>query len=81
MTLQPQPNRKTGQIQMPGNNNIQKLAQDLAASLYDDIALAKTREEHIRVTARANAAAELLAEMNIPLYEFEEATFTSGKDE
>jgi hypothetical protein len=66
---------------MPGNNNIQKLAQDLAASLYDDIALAKTREEHIRVTARANAAAELLAEMNIPLYEFEEATFTSGKDE
>jgi hypothetical protein len=81
MTLQPQPNRKTGQIQMPGNNNIQKLAQDLAASLYDDIALAKTREEHIRVTARANAAAELIAEMNIPLYEFEEATFTSGKDE
>jgi hypothetical protein len=81
MTLQPQPKRKTGQIQMPGNNNIQKLAQDLAASLYDDIALAKTREEHIRVTARANAAAELLAEMNIPLYEFEEATFTSGKDE
>jgi hypothetical protein len=66
---------------MPGNNNIQKLAQDLAASLYDDIALAKTREEHIRVTARANAAAELLAEMNIPLYEFEEVTFTSGKDE
>lgn len=66
---------------MPGNNNIQKLAQDLAASLYDDIALAKTREEHIRVTARANAAAELLAEMNIPLYEFNEATFTSGKDE
>ena len=81
MTSQPQPKRKTGQIQMPGNNNIQKLAQDLAASLYDDIALAKTREEHIRVTARANAAAELLAEMNIPLYEFEEATFTSGKDE
>ena len=81
MTLQPQPKRKTGQIQMPGNNNIQKLAQELAASLYDDIALAKTREEHIRITARANAAAELLAEMNIPLYEFEEATFTSGKDE
>jgi hypothetical protein len=81
MTLQPQPNRKTGQIQMPGNNNVQKLAQDLAASLYDDIALAKTREEHIRITARANAAAELLAEMNIPLYEFDQATFTSGKDE
>lgn len=81
MTLQPQPNRKTGQIQMPGNNNVQKLAQDLAASLFDDIALAKTREEHIRVTARANAAAELLAEMNTPLYEFDKITFTSGEDE
>ena len=31
------------------------LANDLAA----DIPLAKTREEHIRVTARANAAAAL----------------------
>jgi hypothetical protein len=66
---------------MLGNNNVQKLAQDLAASLFDDIALAKTREEHIRVTARANAAAELLAEMNTPLYEFDKITFTSGKDE
>jgi hypothetical protein len=81
MTLPPQPKRKTGQIQMPGNNNVQKLAQDLAASLFDDIALAKTREEHIRVTARANAAAELLAEMNTPLYEFDKITFTSGEDE
>jgi hypothetical protein len=64
MTLQPQPKRKTGQIQMPGNNNNQlELAAQLAASLKADIDLAKTREEHIRVTARANAAAELLTEL------------------
>ena len=64
MTSQPQPKRKTGQIQMPGNNNIQlELAAELAASLKADIDLAKTREEHIRVTARANAAAELLTEL------------------
>jgi hypothetical protein len=64
MTLQPQPNRKMGQIQMTGNNNLQlELASQLAASLKADINLAKTREEHIRVTARANAAAELLTEL------------------
>jgi hypothetical protein len=64
MTSPPQPNRKTGQIQMPGNNNNQlELAAQLAASLKADIDLAKTREEHIRVTARANAAAELLTEL------------------
>jgi hypothetical protein len=49
---------------MPGNNNTQlELAAELAASLKADIDLAKTREEHIRVTARANAAAELLTEL------------------
>jgi hypothetical protein len=64
MTLQPQPKRKTGQIQMPGNNNLRlELAAELAASLKEDIDLAKTREEHIRVTARANAAAALLTEL------------------
>ena len=39
---------------------ILKLAAALAEELAADIALAKTREEHIRVTARANAAAQLL---------------------
>lgn len=34
-------------------------ARELASSLSEDIALSKTREEHIRVTARANAAAAL----------------------
>ena len=32
----------------------------LSCELTADIPLAKTREEHIRVTARANAALELL---------------------
>ena len=35
-------------------------ASELAARLSADIPLAKTREEHIRVTARANEAANLL---------------------
>ena len=34
-------------------------ASKLATDLSEDIALSKTREEHIRVTARANAAAAL----------------------
>jgi hypothetical protein len=34
-------------------------AGELAARLSADIPLAKTREEHIRVTARANEAANL----------------------
>jgi hypothetical protein len=38
---------------------IREAARELAASLLEDIPLCKTREEHIRVTARANAAAAL----------------------
>ena len=34
-------------------------ARSLAKNLADDIELAKTREEHIRVTARANEAGTL----------------------
>jgi hypothetical protein len=41
-------------------NNLEMLAERLAARLQEDIVLSKTREEHIRVTARANEAAELL---------------------
>ena len=49
---------------MPGNNNLRlELAAELAASLKEDIDLAKTREEHIRLSARANAAAHLLTEL------------------
>lgn len=40
-----------------------ELASELAASLKADIDLAKTREEHVRVSARANAAAHLLTEL------------------
>lgn len=38
---------------------IREAARELAESLLTDIPLAKTREEHIRITARANAAAAL----------------------
>jgi len=35
-------------------------AEQLAARLAEDIPLSRTRDEHIRVTARANEAANLL---------------------
>ena len=47
---------------MPGTNNLEKL-EELAARLNEDIVLAKSREEHIRLTARANEAATLVQEM------------------
>jgi hypothetical protein len=47
---------------MPGNNNIEQL-EELAARLQEDIILAKSREEHVRLTARANEAAALVQEM------------------
>jgi hypothetical protein len=43
-------------------NKLTDLAAELAARLQEDIILAKTREEHIRLTARANEAAHLAAE-------------------
>ena len=39
--------------------HIREAARELAEQLLADIQLSKTREEHIRVTARANAAAAL----------------------
>lgn len=36
------------------------VARALARELTDDIPLSRSREEHIRVTARANQATELL---------------------
>ena len=56
------PNQKTDRIQMPGTNNLEKL-EELAARLNEDIVLAKSREEHIRLTARANEAAAVVREM------------------
>ncbi len=56
------PNQKTDRIQMPGTNNLTKL-EELAARLQEDIVLAKSREEHIRLTARANEAAAVVQEM------------------
>ena len=40
-------------------NKILEAARALAENLTDDISLSMNREEHIRVTARANAATEL----------------------
>ena len=58
-------------------------AQQLADRLAEDIPLCRTRDEHIRVTARANEAANLLnglRNMEVPLYQFESTTFTTGED-
>lgn len=58
-------------------SEFQEAARALAGELTDDIKLSKTREEHIRVTARANSATALynsllkFTEFNMP-YENEE---------
>lgn len=44
-------------------NDIIELAATLATQLSDDIRLASTRIEHVRVTARANEAVNLLHEL------------------
>lgn len=44
-------------------NKLLVLAERLADSLKADIVLSKDREEHIRVTARANEAAELVNDL------------------
>lgn len=46
-------------------NNLGMLAARLAQRLTEDIEFSKTREEHIRVTARANEAAELLEAIRV----------------
>ncbi len=46
-------------------SGLARAANDLAESLKADILLCKTREEHVRITARANAAATIAAELNI----------------
>lgn len=45
---------------MPDLEEIANLAAVLVEDLQSDIELCKTREEHIRMTARANAAAKLV---------------------
>lgn len=45
-------------------NQIAGMAKKLADGLQEDIRACKTREEHIRVTARANEAALLLQGLN-----------------
>lgn len=50
---------------MSNPEKIFEAASALAESLKADINLCKTREEHVRITARANAAATLAAELKI----------------
>jgi hypothetical protein len=45
---------------METKNNLEELAARLVERITEDIKYATHREEHIRVTARANEAAELL---------------------
>lgn len=54
--MQPQKTRRRALM----TNNLLAVAEELARDLTADIPLAKTREEHIRVTARANRATELV---------------------
>lgn len=44
--------------------NLISLAEEHAASLKQDILLCKTREEHVRITARANEAAAIVELLN-----------------
>jgi hypothetical protein len=44
-----------------GLEQVTEAARELAERLAADIPLARTRDEHVRVTARANEATNLLA--------------------
>jgi hypothetical protein len=44
-------------------NEILTSARDLLDRLLEDVSKAKTREEHIRITARANEAATIVSEL------------------
>lgn len=46
-------------------NDIIELAAALATQLSQDIRLASTRIEHVRITARANEAVNLLHELQL----------------
>jgi hypothetical protein len=43
--------------------DILHLAREHAASLLNDVELAATREEHVRLTARANEAEQLVVDI------------------
>ena len=55
----PQSKRKA-LMRMNLMSEILALAEEHAARLVEDIPLSRTRDEHIRVTARANEAARLV---------------------
>lgn len=47
------------------NKDIINALKELTEELYADIAKASNREEHVRVTARANKAAEILGKAQL----------------
>jgi hypothetical protein len=51
-----------------------KLAKDLALQLADDVKLASTRIEHVRLTTRANEAALLVQQIEETLNVQEESS-------
>lgn len=46
-------------------NQLISQADQLAVRIYEDIQLARTRDEHVRVTARANEARELSNQLRL----------------
>lgn len=48
---------------MRSHEELVEIATRLAERLEDDIKLCRTRDEHLRVTARANEAQQLLNEL------------------
>lgn len=49
---------------MKKESSVRELAAELADALTDDIHKCVTREEHVRVSARANSAVQLLITLN-----------------
>lgn len=49
---------------MTKESSVRVLAAELADALTDDIHKCTTREEHVRVSARANSAVQLLITLN-----------------
>lgn len=49
---------------MKKESSVRELAAELADALTDDIHKCTTREEHVRVSARASSAVQLLITLN-----------------
>jgi hypothetical protein len=56
------------------NEDTLKLAKDLAQMLAEDVKLASTRIEHVRLTTRANEAALLVQQIEEKLNVYKESS-------